>query len=203
MSEKKKKVLIVHNYYQIPGGEDMVVENERKLLEENGHEVLLYTRHNSELNKMSKAQKLLLPFSTVFNFRTFLEVGKIISKENIDVLHVHNTLNLVSPSVYYAGFSKKIPVVQTIHNFRLLCPGATFFRDGHICEDCQKEVEAFLEGKDIEKKNSSILTTFEERVAKYQSLCDRIKENKAEKLFYYPIWERDLLKFISKINLFY
>ena len=47
------------------------------------------------------------------------------------------------------------------------------------------------------------ISTFEERVTKYQSLCDRIKENKAEKLFYYPIWERDLLKFISKINLFY
>ena len=136
MPEKKQKVLIVHNYYQIPGGEDTVVENEKKLLEEHGHEVVLYTRHNSELRTMSKLQKLLLPFSTIFNVRTYRDVKELITKQNIDVLHVHNTLNLISPSVYYAGFSKKIPVVQTIHNFRLLCPGATFYRDGHICEDC-------------------------------------------------------------------
>ena len=136
MPEKKEKVLIVHNYYQIPGGEDTVVENEKNLLEKHGHEVVLYTRHNSELKGMSKLQKLLLPFSTIFNLRTYREVRTIIKEQNIDVLHVHNTLNLVSPSVYYAGFSKKIPVVQTVHNFRLLCPGATFFRDGHVCEEC-------------------------------------------------------------------
>lgn len=136
MPEKKEKVLIVHNYYQIPGGEDTVVANEKKLLEEHGHEVVLYTRHNSELKEMSKLQKLLLPFSTVFNWRTYREVKSIIKEQNIDILHVHNTLNLISPSVYYAGFVEKIPVVQTVHNFRLLCPGATFYRDGQICEDC-------------------------------------------------------------------
>lgn len=139
MPEKKEKVLIVHNYYQIPGGEDTVVENEKNLLEEHGHKVVVYTRHNSELKTMSKLQKILIPFSTIFNMRTYREVRTIIKEQNIDILHVHNTLNLVSPSVYYAGFSKKIPVVQTIHNFRLLCLGATFFRDGHVCEECLKK----------------------------------------------------------------
>ena len=136
MPENKEKILIVHNFYQIPGGEDTVVANEKKLLEENGHEVVLYTRHNSELKKMSKVQKIFLPFTTVFNLKTYREVRKIITEQKIDILHVHNTLNLISPSVYYAGLSKKIPVVQTVHNFRLLCPGATFFRDGQVCEDC-------------------------------------------------------------------
>lgn len=136
MSDRKQKVLIVHNYYQIPGGEDTVMANEKKLLEDHGHEVVLYTRHNSELKSFSKMQKLLLPFSTMFSFKTYKEVKALIKKENIDVVHVHNTLNLVSPSVYYAAFHCKVPVVQTIHNFRLLCPGATFYRDGHICEDC-------------------------------------------------------------------
>ncbi len=136
MSDKKKKVLIVHNYYQIPGGEDTVVANEKKLLEERGHEVVLYTRHNSELKELSKLQKLLLPISTVFSLRTYKEVKKLIKNEKIDIVHVHNTLNLISSSVYYAGFHCKVPVVQTVHNFRLLCPGATFFRDGHVCEDC-------------------------------------------------------------------
>lgn len=136
MSENKQKVLIVHNYYQIPGGEDTVVANEKKMLEDHGHEVVLYTRHNSELKTLSKFNKLLLPISTVFNFRSYKEIKKIIKEEKIDIVHVHNTLNVISPSVYYAAFACHTPVVQTIHNFRLLCPGATFYRDEHICEDC-------------------------------------------------------------------
>ena len=136
MSERKQKVLIVHNYYQIPGGEDTVVANEKKILEDHGHKVSLYTRHNSELKTFSKIQKLLLPISTIFNFQTYKEVKKIIREEKIEIVHVHNTLNLVSPSVYYAAWFCQVPVVQTVHNFRLLCPGATFFRDGHVCEEC-------------------------------------------------------------------
>jgi len=132
----KPKVLIVHNYYQVPGGEDTVVVNEKKLLEDNRHEVILYRRDNSELKNFNKLQKICLPFTTVFSLRTYREVKKIIKEKKIDIVHVHNTLNLISPSVYYAAFSSKVPVVQTIHNFRLLCPGATFYRDGAICEDC-------------------------------------------------------------------
>ena len=85
---------------------------------------------------MSKLQKAFLPITTVFNPRTYRDIKKLIREEKIEVVHVHNTLNLVSPAVYYAARCMKVPVVQTIHNFRLLCPGATFYRDGHICEDC-------------------------------------------------------------------
>lgn len=133
---KKHKVLQVHNYYQLPGGEDTVVANEKRLLEENGHQVIQYTRHNSELNSLNPVQKLLLPFSTVFNLRTYREIKRIIREEKIEIVHVHNTLNLISPSVYYAAVHCGVPVVQSIHNFRLLCPGATFYRDGKICEEC-------------------------------------------------------------------
>lgn len=133
---KKQNILIVHNYYQIPGGEDTVVANEKQMLEEYGHKVILYSRSNSELKQMPKWQKLSLLFSTVFNLRTYRDIKQLIRMEHIDIVHVHNTLNLISPSVYYAARAMKIPVVQTIHNFRLLCPGATFYRDGHICEDC-------------------------------------------------------------------
>ena len=132
----KQSVLIVHNYYQIPGGEDSVVHNEKKLLEQHGHKVILYSRNNSELNTISKWKKVLLPINTIFNFRTYWDIRRIIRQEQIDLVHVHNTLNLISPSVYYAAQSMHKPVVQTIHNFRLLCPAATFYRDGSICEDC-------------------------------------------------------------------
>ena len=137
--KRKQKVLIVHNYYQIPGGEETVVANERQLLEEHGHKVVLYTRHNDELKKMNILQKIYLPFTTIFSLRTYKEVKRIIREQNIDVVHVHNTLSLISPSVYYAAVKMNVPAVQTIHNFRFLCPGATFYRDGHICEDCMSK----------------------------------------------------------------
>lgn len=136
--ENNYRILMVHNFYQIPGGEDSVFKNEKKLLEKHGHKVVLYTRHNNELENYSIFNKLLLPITTVFNFKTYNDVISIIKKEKIDIVHVHNTLNLVSPSVYYAAVKCGIPVVQTIHNFRMLCPGANLYRDGQICEDCLK-----------------------------------------------------------------
>lgn len=132
----RKKILIVHNYYQIPGGEDTVVSNEKKMLEEQGYEVWVYSRDNNELKDMSMFKKILLPFNTIFSLRTYIEVKRIIKTYNIEIVHVHNTLNLVSPSVYYAAFVTKTPVIQTIHNFRLVCPGALLYRSESICKDC-------------------------------------------------------------------
>lgn len=132
----KKSILIVHNYYKIPGGEDTVVANEVEMLREHGHNVFQYTRNNSELDTMSIIQKLFLPLMMLFNIRTYVDIKRLIREHNIDVVHVHNTLTLISPAVYYAAIVSKVPVVQTIHNFRLLCPGATFYRGGHICEQC-------------------------------------------------------------------
>lgn len=134
--EHKKNILIVHNYYQVPGGEDTVVANERKMLIENGHEVTVYNRYNSELRTMKKYKKVFLPFATIFNLRTYKDIKAIIKKNKIEVVHIHNTLTLISPSVYYAAISCNVPVVQTIHNFRLICPGASLYNNGQICETC-------------------------------------------------------------------
>ncbi len=133
---RKERVLLVHNYYRIPGGEDTALENEKQLLEEQGHFVCLYTRSNREMDSFSVRQKLLLPLTSLFSLRTYREVKKLIRANRIDIVHVHNTLPLVSPSVYYAAFACGKPVVQTLHNFRLLCPAAVFMRDGKVCEDC-------------------------------------------------------------------
>lgn len=132
---KKQNVLMAHNYYKVPGGEDTVFHNEVKMLEQNGHKVTKYTRHNDEI-KGGVINKLKLGIDTIFSFKTYKEVKELIDKNNIDVVHVHNTLPLISPSIYYAAMAKKVPVVQTIHNFRLLCPGATFTKNGEICEEC-------------------------------------------------------------------
>jgi glycosyltransferase involved in cell wall biosynthesis len=134
--DKKQKVLIVHNFYQISGGEDTVVSNEMGMLKENGHDVILYSRHNNEIKNMTVIRKILLLFETIFSFRTYKEVKKLITENKINLVHVHNTSPLISPSVYYACFKENIPVVQTIHNFRLICPKATLVRDNRICEDC-------------------------------------------------------------------
>ncbi|MDU3526244.1 glycosyltransferase family 4 protein [Clostridium sp.] len=132
----KERVLIVHNYYQIPGGEDTVVSNERKMLEDNGHDVFMYSRHNDEIKKKGIIGKLLLPFETIYSLRTTRDIKKIVKEKKIDIVHVHNTFPLISPSVYSASKISGAKVVQTIHNFRLLCPAATFARDNKICEDC-------------------------------------------------------------------
>lgn len=132
---EKKRILMVHNFYQIGGGEHTVFENEVKLLREHGHPVFTYTRSNDEL-KTSRLKMLLMPFTTIWSFKTYFEVRRLIRRENIQVVHCQNTFPLISPSVYYAARSLRVPVVQTIHNFRFLCPCGTFYRDGKICEEC-------------------------------------------------------------------
>lgn len=136
MSEKKQTVLLVHNYYRIPGGEDTVVANERALLEKQGHTVCLYTRNNAEIQDTGILSKIRLACTSVFSLKTYKEVKRLIRDKQIDIVHVHNTLSLISPSVYYAAFSCKVPVVQTLHNFRMVCPNGLLFREGTVCEEC-------------------------------------------------------------------
>ena len=132
----KENVLIVHNYYRIPGGEDIVVANEKSLLEKKGHKVILYPRNNSEAGDHNFLQKIGLAFVSIFNIRTYRDICDIIDKEKIDVIQVHNTVALISPAVYLAGINMGVPVVQTIHNFRLVCPNGVCYTRGHICERC-------------------------------------------------------------------
>lgn len=130
------RILLVHNYYKVEGGEDTVVKNEKELLETHGHDVVLYTRNNAELDRMTGKQKAAALLSSVYSRHTYREIRTLIQEKRIDIVHVHNTLMLVTPSVYYAALDLGVPVVQTVHNFRLLCPAAVFYRNGHICEDC-------------------------------------------------------------------
>lgn len=131
------RVLMVHNAYQQRGGEDSVVESEVALLRQHGHEVHLYERHNDEVNQ---TPKWLLAPGAIWSSRTVREVQALIAGFRPDVMHVHNTMPLVSPSVYWAAREVGVPVVQTLHNFRLLCPQAMFVREGKVCEDCLGKV---------------------------------------------------------------
>ncbi len=136
MPVKRENILIVHNHYTISGGEDTVVASEKDLLEKKGHKVFIYSRDNKEIAGMSKFQKVGMACSFLFSFRTYYDICSLTAKEKIDIVHVHNTLSLISPSVYYACVTKRIPVVQTVHNFRLICPNALMYRQNEICEKC-------------------------------------------------------------------
>ena len=130
------KILIAHNAYQHRGGEDVVVDAEIALLREHGHEVDIYRRHNDELahNPVGAAT------SAIWSRRTVTEIERMFEREQPDLIHVHNTFPLISPSLYWSAARHRIPVVQTLHNFRLLCPQAMFLRDSKVCEDCLGKV---------------------------------------------------------------
>jgi len=127
------KVLLCHNHYQQPGGEDQVFSDEAGLLQANGHRVLRYVRHNDDIAGMSK---LDVAQQTLWNRRTYDELTTLIRSTRPDVMHCTNTFALISPAAYDAARDAGVPVVQSLHNFRLLCPNALMLRDGAACEDC-------------------------------------------------------------------
>jgi glycosyltransferase involved in cell wall biosynthesis len=127
------RVLLVHNAYQQRGGEDSVLESEMALLQQQGHEVALYRRDNDDIETMSRPELLA---HTLWSTQTVRDIEQWSLRFKPDVIHVHNTLPLVSPSVFWAADKVDVPVVQTLHNYRLACLDATFMRNGRICEDC-------------------------------------------------------------------
>jgi glycosyltransferase involved in cell wall biosynthesis len=129
----KKRILIAHNAYQLRGGEDAVVEAEALLLRQRGHEVLLYERHNADVSARGPTK---LMQEALWSTTTTRDLKRLSAEFRPDVIHVHNTLPLISPSIYWAAQRARVPVVQTLHNFRLICPQALLLREGRVCNDC-------------------------------------------------------------------
>jgi glycosyltransferase involved in cell wall biosynthesis len=126
------KVLMAHNFYRQAGGEDRVFESETTLLEENGHEVLRHEDHNDRIHRGPVAAAR----DAVWSGQTFQYLDMLARSGAIHLAHFHNTFPLISPAAYYAVRRAGVPVVQTLHNFRLICAGATLNRNGAICESC-------------------------------------------------------------------
>src|SRR4030042_2357462 len=129
-------VLAIHNYYKHRGGEDAVFENETVYLEKNGYKVIKYIRNNNEIDDYSFLNKIKFFFKSFYNKETVKDLKKVLTLNKIDIAHVHNVFPLISPSVYYFLYSKKIKIVQTIHNFRFICPNGLFFTHNKICTRC-------------------------------------------------------------------
>jgi glycosyltransferase involved in cell wall biosynthesis len=127
------RVLICHNFYQQPGGEDQVFAAESDLLRRYGHEVQTHTVHNDEVEFQGR---LKLAASTIWNRSAATDIAERVRKHRAHVVHFHNTFPLLSPSVYSAARGAGAAVVQTLHNYRLICPSANLFREGKPCEKC-------------------------------------------------------------------
>lgn len=127
------RILKVHNYYTQPGGEDTVFHAETNLLRSRGHEVIEFIEHNEKIKGMNKT---LVALQTIWSQSSYRKLKRFLKDTKPDVVHFHNTFPLISPAAYYACRALEIPVVQTLDNQRLICPAATFYRDGKLCLDC-------------------------------------------------------------------
>jgi len=130
------KILILHNRYKVSGGEESVVASEAQLLKEKGHDVILYELSNSRIAQEMIFKKIFLPLRIIWSLSAYRQVRKLLRKQKPDIVHVHNTFFIMSPSVYYACRDERIPVVQTLHNYRFICPLGTLYRQGKICREC-------------------------------------------------------------------
>ena len=132
------KILVVHGRYRssAPSGENHVVDQEVKALERAGHTVILFERHSDDIESWTLPQKLALPALTVYNPQTRHALEDLLAKTRPDVVHVHNTFPLLTPSVLHACRDAHVPVVATIHNYKLMCAGGALFRNGKTCHDC-------------------------------------------------------------------
>lgn len=128
------KILIVHNRYQHKGGEDAVVLSEKNLLTSYGMDVELLEANNDAI--VSLRSKLAASVSVFRSAHGVELLEKSMARFKPDIVHVHNWFPTLSPGVFWACKKRGIPVVQTLHNYRLLCANGMLFRDGGVCEDC-------------------------------------------------------------------
>lgn len=131
------KVLLAHNFYRssAPSGEDSVYRNEKLLLEKEV-DVVTFERYNDDIDDTTLTSKIKLALDGAWSKSTYKDLTQLIRDTRPDVAHFHNTFPQISPSAFAACQDNGVPVVQTLHNYRFICPNALLFRDGKVCEDC-------------------------------------------------------------------
>jgi glycosyltransferase involved in cell wall biosynthesis len=132
------RILLLHNRYRSaqPSGENRVVDDEAALLTAGGHHVDLFGRRNDDIASMTARERYTVPLRVPWNPATRTELAARLRIERPDVVHIHNTFPLLSPSVLTACAETGVPIVATLHNYAMVCPTGTLYRDGHICTDC-------------------------------------------------------------------
>ncbi|MGH3273953.1 MAG: glycosyltransferase [Streptosporangiaceae bacterium] len=136
------RVLLVHNRYRsaAPSGENRVVDTEHAALAACGHQVMLFGRRSDEIESWPRLKKASLPVQVVWSRQARHDLAAAIATFGPDVVHVHNTFPLLSSAVLYACRDTAVPVVATLHNYKLACASGDFFRDGAVCHECARRL---------------------------------------------------------------
>ncbi|HEX6444303.1 MAG TPA: glycosyltransferase [Streptosporangiales bacterium] len=132
------RVLVIHNRYRsaAPSGENRVVDQESEALAARGHDVERFEYHSDDIDGWPAARKATLPARVVWNPAARRDLAATLRRFAPDVAHVHNTFPLLTPAVLHACRDARVPVVATLHNYKLLCASGDFFRAGAVCHDC-------------------------------------------------------------------
>jgi glycosyltransferase involved in cell wall biosynthesis len=127
------RILTLHNKYKIRGGEDESSESEDSMLRSKGHAIFRYEQDNAVIGSTKLVQ---IAARTIYSGKSYHHIRELLRTLRPHLVDIHNFFPLISPSAYYACEAEGVPVVQTLHNYRLMCPGALVFREGKPCEDC-------------------------------------------------------------------
>ncbi|WP_299492886.1 glycosyltransferase family 4 protein [Acaryochloris sp. IP29b_bin.137] len=130
-------ILQAHNHYLTRGGEDESFTAECQLLLQMGHQVITYVDNNKTIDSLGLWKTGL---NAIWSQRSYRAIRELLQQSTYDVIHIQNFFPLISPSVYYAAKAERIPVVQSVRNFRISCPNGLFFREGRVCEDCKGQI---------------------------------------------------------------
>lgn len=137
------KILQIHNSYQHLSGEEVVVNAEYNMLKEYGNNIHQWIVQNSSLDNVNTLEKANIALQSVWSDKSYRQARRKLQDFQPDIVHVHNTIPLISPSVYAACNDAGIPVIHTLHNYKLICPGAYLYRQGQACEDCIGKTVAY------------------------------------------------------------
>jgi len=172
------RILLLHNKYQYAGGEDKVFESEGELLSKHNHQVERIVFDNNSIT--SGLDKLLSGILGVYNFKSASAVNKKMKEFKPDILHVHNFVPLASPSVFYAAKRNKVPVVLTLHNYRLICPSATLYHNHRIYEKSTRSIfplDAIVKGvyrnSVIQTAGVAVMTTVHNLIGTWKNKVDK------------------------------
>lgn len=202
------RILQVHNRYREPGGEAQSIANERRALEEAGHEVVLYERDSREIDQLSPLGKLRAGLNVSASSDACREIAACVDAHRPDVAHIHNTVPLITPAVYAVLQAHGVPVVQALRNYRFFCASGTFYRSGHNCFDCAdgSPLPAVLHGcyRDSRLQSAAMAamlvrsrTTMRQDIDAYVAVSDYVKDRflaagyATERLFVKPNFEFD------------
>jgi len=138
VSARRLHILIVHNRYRSgqPSGENRVVDQEAGRLADAGHRVSTFERRSDDIADMSLLAKALVPLRVPWNPAARTELTARLHAERPDVVHIHNTFPLLSPSVVAACADTGVPAVATLHNYLQVCPSGMLHRAGRMCTEC-------------------------------------------------------------------